>query len=186
MGFYCTVVVVTALLLLSISAKLPVVVVVAKDYRVGGTDGWTFGPDFLQWSEQYNFTVGDVLIFNYVKGQHNTYQVTEDAYKACDGGETIPPLRVYVSGNDVVNLTRAASYYFLCNIKGHCLGGMKLNITVAANATPTPTPSGGNTLPPPPPSPPLPPESRGNRGAMLGKWWWGCAALVFGIFTSLY
>lgn len=61
MGFYCTAVVVTALLLLSISAKLPVVVVVAKDYRVGGTDGWTFGPDFLQWSEQYNFTVGDVL-----------------------------------------------------------------------------------------------------------------------------
>nr|CAD1830539.1 unnamed protein product [Ananas comosus var. bracteatus] len=149
MGFYCTVVVVTALLLLSISAKLPVVVVVAKDYRVGGTDGWTFGPDFLQWSEQYNFTVGDALIFNYVKGQHNTYQVTEDAYKAHETQHHHRREREPDPDPDPDPERRKH--------------------TAAASTEPAP-----------------PPESRGNRGAMLGKWWRGCAALVFGIFTSLY
>lgn len=33
----------------------------ATDYAVGDSAGWTIGPNYLTWSQKYNFTAGDTL-----------------------------------------------------------------------------------------------------------------------------
>ncbi|EER99274.1 hypothetical protein BDA96_02G296000 [Sorghum bicolor] len=127
----------------------------ATDYTVGDSAGWTIGPNYLTWSQKYNFTAGDTLVFDYVKEQHNVYQVTQDEFRTCE-----PPANqtkgVWATGHDLVNLTAPGDYYFLCNVAGHCLGGMKFSIAVVAPAPPPP-PS-----PPPPALPPQPPSSGGT------------------------
>jgi hypothetical protein len=90
-------------------------------------------------------------VFNYVKEQHNVYQVTQDEFRTCE-----PPAnqstRVWATGHDLVNLTVPGDYYFLCNVAGHCLGGMKFSIAVAAPPPPPPPPPALTPPPPPPPS----------------------------------
>ena len=94
-------------------------------------------------------------VFDYVKEQHNVYRVTQDEFRTCEPANRT--LGVWATGHDLVNLTVPGGYCFLCNVAGHCLGGMKFSITVAAPAPPPP-PS-----PPPPalPSSPPPPSSGG-------------------------
>ncbi|WVZ65718.1 hypothetical protein U9M48_015035 [Paspalum notatum var. saurae] len=123
----------------------------ATEYTVGDSAGWTIGPNYLAWSQKYNFTAGDTLVFNYVVGQHNVYRVTQDALRSCDPANGT--MGIWATGSDLVNLTVPGDYYFLCNITGHCLGGMKFSVAVAAPPPPPPTPP---TLPPPPPPPPIP------------------------------
>jgi len=33
----------------------------ATDYTVGDSAGWSIGPNYLTWSQKYNFTAGDTL-----------------------------------------------------------------------------------------------------------------------------
>ncbi|KAK1324993.1 hypothetical protein QJS10_CPA01g00366 [Acorus calamus] len=99
---------------------------------VGDAEGWDTGINYLSWSQKYNFTVGDVLDFNYVKSQHNAYEVTEDTYRSCDGSKGV--VNKYESGQDKVTLTEEKKYWFICNVSGHCLGGMKVGIEVTAAA----------------------------------------------------
>ena len=33
----------------------------ATEYTVGDSAGWTNGPNYLTWSQKYNFTAGDTL-----------------------------------------------------------------------------------------------------------------------------
>ncbi|PSS25971.1 Blue copper protein [Actinidia chinensis var. chinensis] len=97
-------------------------------YTVGDADEWSTGTSYLVWSEKYNFTVGDVLVFKYVKGQHDTYEVTQDTYQSCNTSTGV--LAKYESGNDRINLTEAKKYWFICDKDGHCFGGMRLVIDV--------------------------------------------------------
>ncbi|KAK9287502.1 hypothetical protein L1049_015923 [Liquidambar formosana] len=97
-------------------------------YTVGDDDEWESGINFLKWSQKYNFSVGDVLAFKYVKGQHNAYEVTEATYKSCNASTGV--LAKYKSGNDQVQLNKPKKYWFICNISGHCLGGMRFTIDV--------------------------------------------------------
>ncbi|KAM0907289.1 hypothetical protein ACQ4PT_016231 [Festuca glaucescens] len=135
----------------------------ATEYTVGDSGGWTIGPNYLAWSQKYNFTAGDTLAFNYVPGQHDVYQVTQDAFRTCEpaAGQT---LRMWASGQDVAGLAAPGDYYFLCNITGHCLGGMKFTVAVAA---PPPAP------PPPPPPPafptPVPPPPPSSGTSLYGR-----------------
>ncbi|XP_057966448.1 basic blue protein-like [Malania oleifera] len=102
-------------------------------YTVGDEDGWDTGSNFLTWSQRYNFSAGDDLVFQYVKGQHNAYDVTEATYQSCNASSGV--LAKYESGNDQVKLTKAKKYWFICNIGGHCLGGMRFAIDVKAAST---------------------------------------------------
>nr|XP_051189228.1 uclacyanin-3-like [Lolium perenne] len=127
----------------------------ATEYTVGDSDGWAIGPNYDAWSQQYNFTAGDTLAFNYVPVLHDVYQVTQDAFRTCQpaAGQTV---RMWASGSDVVDLAAPGDYYFLCNAPGHCFGGMKLSVSVA---TPPPPPPSSPPTPPflAPPTPVLPP-----------------------------
>ncbi|XP_065036543.1 chemocyanin-like [Musa acuminata AAA Group] len=139
----------------------------AASYTVGDAEGWTYGLDYQRWAQKYNFTVGDALLFSYIRGQHDVYRVVEDTFRSCDVSSGV--VSSYDSGNDVVNLTRAAKYWFLCNVKGHCRGGMRFGITVA-RASPSPSGGGDGESPfPTSPPPPLP----GNAGASVARttWW---------------
>lgn len=89
-------------------------------------------------------------MFNYVKEQHNVYRVTQDAFRTCEPANHT--MGVWATGHDLVNLTVPGDYYFLCNVAGHCLGGMKFSVAVAAPPPPPPpSPPPPAALPPPPP-----------------------------------
>ncbi|PKA46160.1 Blue copper protein [Apostasia shenzhenica] len=107
-----------------------------EEYRVGGEDGWINGNNYLRWSQQFNFSVGDVLVFSYVKGQHNVFDVTEAAFRSCNAELGVN--KRYESGDDRVELRRAATYFFICNTPGHCLGGMKFSVSVQPAASGNP------------------------------------------------
>lgn len=77
-------------------------------------------------------------VFQYVRSQHNVLQVTEATYRSCDtgGGGVAGVIKSYDTGYDRVQLTEPnATYWFICDFPGHCLGGMRLAVKVAAAAT---------------------------------------------------
>ncbi|CAN6198743.1 unnamed protein product, partial [Urochloa humidicola] len=130
----------------------------ATEYTVGDSAGWTNGPNYLTWSQKYNFTAGDTLVFNYVAAQHNVYRVTQDAFRACEPAAN-QTMGSWATGHDLVNLTVPGDYYFICDVAGHCLGGMKFAIAVAAPTPPLPAPSW-----PPPPALRMPPPPASSAG----------------------
>ncbi|KAF0910738.1 hypothetical protein E2562_004724 [Oryza meyeriana var. granulata] len=137
----------------------------ATEYTVGDSEGWTIGPSYLAWSQKYNFTAGDTLVFNYVQRQHDVFRVTQDAFQTCDPANKT--MQRWASGHDVVELAAPGIYYFICNVSGHCLGGMKFSVAVGE---PLPPPS----PPPPPPRaslfPPPPPVGSGAASLTRRRW----------------
>ncbi|XP_061364699.1 mavicyanin-like [Gastrolobium bilobum] len=115
--------------------------VMASVYTVGDQEEWSSQTNYASWAEGYNFSLGDVLVFKYVKGQHNVYEVKEDTFRSCDASSGV--LAKYESGEDQVTLNEVKRYWFICNIAGHCLGGMRFgvlvkdsnNVTTATNST---------------------------------------------------
>ncbi|CAJ1977629.1 unnamed protein product [Sphenostylis stenocarpa] len=107
----------------------------ASVYTVGDQDEWSSQTNYASWAGTYNFSRGDVLVFKYMKGQHNVYEVTEDTFRSCDASSGV--LAKYESGEDEVALNEVKKYWFICNFAGHCLGGMRFGIKVkdATNLT---------------------------------------------------
>ncbi|KAL2497875.1 Cupredoxin superfamily protein [Abeliophyllum distichum] len=120
----------------------------ATDYTVGDSSGWSMGADYSTWTSGKTFAVGDTLVFNYPSG-HTVDEVSEKDYSACSTGNSIT---TDSSGATTVTLKTAGKHYFMCGVPGHCSGGMKLAVTVAAAAGAgggaTTTPSGSTTSPP--------------------------------------
>nr|XP_010935142.3 LOW QUALITY PROTEIN: basic blue protein [Elaeis guineensis] len=131
----------------------------ATEYMVGDDLGWDTGNNYLLWSQKYKFSVGDVLVFKYEEGQHDVCQVREETYRSCDPTSGIT--KIYNSGNDQVNLTEGGKYWFICNITGHCQGGMKFGISVASAS---PNGGGGGGLAPPPEE-----QGGGAAGEAVGR-----------------
>lgn len=67
-------------------------------------------------------------VFNYPPG-HTVDEVTANDYKTCTTGNAIASDS---SGATSVVLKTAGAHYYICGVPGHCGGGMKLAITVAA------------------------------------------------------
>lgn len=69
--------------------------------------------------------------------------MTEATYRSCDTSSGV--LGRYETGDDQIKLTESKKYWFVCNVSGHCLGGMRFGIDVKAGNTSTtnlePTPS---------------------------------------------
>ncbi|KAJ8477061.1 hypothetical protein OPV22_020788 [Ensete ventricosum] len=121
-------------------------VAMGANYDVGGPAGsWDLATNYTQWVSGKAFRVGDTLTFKYASS-HDVLEVSSAAYSSCT---TSNPISTKTGGNTVVTLNGTGSRYFICGTLGHCAGGMKLQIDVAA---PTSTP-------PPPPSPSTTPRS---------------------------
>ncbi|XP_027364814.1 mavicyanin-like [Abrus precatorius] len=116
------------LAILNLFCSFPLNGVMASVYNVGDQEEWSSQTNYASWAEKYNFSLGDVLVFKYVKGQHNVYEVKEDTFRSCDASSGV--LAKYESGEDQVALNEVKRYWFICNIAGHCLGGMRFGIEV--------------------------------------------------------
>ncbi|KAL4616253.1 hypothetical protein ACB092_07G185400 [Castanea dentata] len=151
-------------------------------YTVGDEEEWNADADFVSWSQKYKFSVGDVLRFTYVKGQHNAYEVTEDTYRSCNVSSGV--LAKYESGNDQIKLKQAKKYWFICNVPGHCLGGMRFSIDVKeASATSGANSTSATITPPPESSSPL---NSCKSYAPAVRWSMGINLMAFGILVRLY
>uniref|UniRef100_A0A6M2EKR4 Phytocyanin domain-containing protein n=1 Tax=Populus davidiana TaxID=266767 RepID=A0A6M2EKR4_9ROSI len=152
---------------------------VSEVHTVGDELEWNTGANFGSWSQKYNFSVGDTLVFKYVKGQHNVYEVIEATYRSCNASTGV--LATYESGNDQIELKKAKKYWFICNIAGHCLGGMRFFIDVKeANST--------NTRPTTPQSEPIPPPPPANSCAAIyvfDGWSFWVSLVPFGVLLQL-
>ncbi|KAF8036583.1 hypothetical protein BT93_C2338 [Corymbia citriodora subsp. variegata] len=143
----------------------------AATYIVGDATGWTNtangGASFYSsWASSKTFEVGDILVFNFISGQHDVAVVSESDFSSCSTSVNplaTPPVNYTLSANGTV--------YFICTHDSHCSQGQKLSVTVGTASGPTASPPGTTPSPPgttTPPStttsPPPPPNS--STGSM--------------------
>ena len=91
---------------------------------------------------------GDSVTFSW-QYEHNVYESANEAdYNGCSttGGTMLGTTSPYQH-----TFTADGTFYFICEVNGHCNAGQKIRITVVPPALPPP--------PPPPPSPPPPSPS---------------------------
>ncbi|KAL6606894.1 hypothetical protein ACP70R_042547 [Stipagrostis hirtigluma subsp. patula] len=138
----------------------------ATQYTVGDTSGWTTGADYTTWASGKKFKVGDTLVFNYAGGAHTVDEVSAADYASCSSSKA---LSSDSTGSTTITLKTAGKHYFICGVTGHCSGGMKLVVDVAAAAAPAPaptspaadTPDAPDTTPATPSTTPSSPSSSG-------------------------
>ncbi|PKA58904.1 Blue copper protein [Apostasia shenzhenica] len=173
--------------LLVAAAAPPPPPALATDYTVGDSQGWSTNVDYGSWASGKPFKAGDTLEFQY-SSLHSVAEVTKSDYDSCSTGGA---LKTYSDQNTKIALTAAGDRYFICGTPGHCSGGMKLAVTVAASgsspstpSTPATPPTGGGTGSSP--SPPAgttksPPVGNNGAGAGCGSGWVRGAAVLVGL-----
>lgn len=126
------------------------------------------------------------VVFKYVKEQHNAYEVEEKTFRTCDASRGV--LAKYESGNDRVTLTEEKKYWFICNVGGHCLGGMRFTIDVK-QASPSSDNTGstdGSPTSQPTELPVTPPTSSSRSSLLSESWKIGIYSLASGMLFKLY
>ncbi|KAL5664223.1 hypothetical protein ACJX0J_024331, partial [Zea mays] len=126
--------------------------------------------------------------FQYVSTQHNVYEVTEEVYRSCDtaggDGDGDGVRAKYTSGYDRVVLAEARGYWFICDVPGHCQGGMRVAVNVSAGAAGG---GGGSGGPPMTVNPPPPDGSAASTTTAKGRlgWAWAAACLALGVLALM-
>ncbi|VAI18557.1 unnamed protein product [Triticum turgidum subsp. durum] len=113
--------------LVALLAASCVAAAAATTFDVGDGHGWQTGLDYTTWTSDKTFAVGDTLVFNYTSKAHTVTEVNKSGYDACTGGNS---LSNDDSGATTIMLTTPGVHYFICDVPGHCAGGMKLAVTV--------------------------------------------------------
>ncbi|XP_011017785.1 PREDICTED: cucumber peeling cupredoxin-like [Populus euphratica] len=128
-------------------------------YTVGDTTGWTIPSTgsafYTTWAASKNFSVGDILVFNFAASAHDVAKVTKADYDACT---TSSPISLTTTPPARITINASGDHYFLCNFPGHCSSGQKLMINVSA-ASSSPSPAPQPSTPAPQPSTPAPQPS---------------------------
>ncbi|XP_040985864.1 mavicyanin-like [Juglans microcarpa x Juglans regia] len=110
----------TPFLVLAIAATLAPSIL-AKEFLVGDSTGWTINYDYESWVKGKEFHVGDKLVFKYPKGIHNVIRVDNaTAYENCLASTETETLS---SGNDVITLTTPGKIWYICGVSRHCEEG---------------------------------------------------------------
>jgi hypothetical protein len=71
-------------------------------------------------------------VFNYTSKAHTVTEVSQSGYSSCSGSNA---LANDDSGATTVTLMTAGTHYYICNVPGHCAGGMKLAVTAAGGGS---------------------------------------------------
>ncbi|KAI3956494.1 hypothetical protein MKX01_016907 [Papaver californicum] len=96
----------------------------AKNFHIVGDSGlWGFD-SYDSWASSKSFVAGDVVVFKYPAGAHNTVRVSISGYDSCEASE-MESMNAMWTGNDMYSL-RKGDNYFICGIPGHCGSGMKV------------------------------------------------------------
>ncbi|CAL5330507.1 unnamed protein product [Camellia sinensis] len=108
--------------------------VYGKEFVVGDEGGWSYDVDYYAWLSNKTFYVGDVLVFNYSKDEHNVIIVNSTGYDQCIASPNLGELH---SGHDRVTLeSPPGNKYYIC--QWHCdYSDQKLNVTVFPSPLPT-------------------------------------------------
>ncbi|CAN8298581.1 unnamed protein product [Cochlearia groenlandica] len=110
----------------------------ATTYFVGDTSGWDISSDLESWSLGKQFSVGDVLTFQY-SSMHSVYEVAKNSFQNCN---TTEPISTFTNGNTTVALSKPGDRFFVCGNRLHCFAGMRLQVNVPGNNGPTSAPVG--------------------------------------------
>lgn len=134
----------------------------ATVYIVGDSAGWDISTNLDSWSKDKTFSVGDTLLFQYSQ-YHSICEATKESYEGCN---TTNVLQSSSTGNTSFPLTSPGNRYFFCGHRLHCLGGMKLHVSVPGVAgSPVGAPSKSEV----PPGGALPPgSSKANQPTNSG------------------
>ncbi|XP_010933589.1 stellacyanin [Elaeis guineensis] len=132
----------------------------ATVYTVGDTAGWDISADFPTWLTGKTFFIGDVLTFQFSQ-YHTVNEVDKAGYDSCNASNA---LLSNGNGNISIPLTTGGDKYFICGVRLHCMGGMKLQVSVTTNQSiaPVSAPQSPVFHPQPPPSPIQKPSIDGN------------------------
>ncbi|GMH15021.1 hypothetical protein Nepgr_016862 [Nepenthes gracilis] len=104
----------------------------AFELDVGDIKGWAVPPRndtefYNNWASENRFRVGDSIRFRYRKD--SVMEVTEEDYKKCS---TTRPSFFSNTGNNVFQLERSGSFYFISGSSGHCELGQRMIVKVLA------------------------------------------------------
>lgn len=137
---------------------------VAQTYVVGDEMGWLVPPGgpiaYTTWAAMQNFTVGDILVFNFTTGEQDVARVTKEAYVTCNSTN---PISLETTGPATFKLDSEGEYYFIGTMERRCPLGQKLAIIVtSASSGPTASPT------PPPPTTPSPVSPRAPVTYIVG------------------
>lgn len=114
----------------------------ATVYTVGDASGWSPGVDYSDWTSGKSFAVGDSLSFTYSPGTHTVNEISAADYQSCSASNY---LSSDSSGSTTITLKTAGTHYFACSVPGHCVGGMKLAVSVDATPSSSSTPTAPST-----------------------------------------
>ncbi|CAO2841221.1 unnamed protein product [Amaranthus hypochondriacus] len=120
----------------------------ATEFIVGDDQGWDIPASltmYSTWASQQKFSVGDVLVFNFLSGAHTVGLVESSAFDTCDTSTTISVISETPAR---IPLQEIGQLHFICTVGSHCLSGQKLAINVTDSSSPLSSPS-----PSPSPSP---------------------------------
>ena len=82
-----------------------------------------------QSEQKQTVSVGDNVVFNW-GGVHNVYEMpSETAFDACDFSQAVE-LASTTQRSYTYKATASGTFYFACQISGHCNLGQKLSLTV--------------------------------------------------------
>ncbi|KAF4398742.1 hypothetical protein G4B88_028105 [Cannabis sativa] len=115
--------------------------VVATTYTVGDSTSWSIpsSPNaYSTWAAGKSFKVGDILVFNFMSGQHDVAEVTKANYDSCSGTN---PISRQTSSPLSITLQKTGGHYYICTVPGHCNAGQKLAINVTGASSPAPQPA---------------------------------------------
>ncbi|KAG6423306.1 hypothetical protein SASPL_113699 [Salvia splendens] len=100
---------------------------------VGDGDGWNTGVNYVKWSKDQIFYVGDSLVFKFWAITHAVDEVRANDYKNCNTDNIISSDQTSPTN---FSLVIPGIRYFICPKSDHCSQGMKLAINVVdANTT---------------------------------------------------
>ncbi|XP_042063253.1 cucumber peeling cupredoxin-like [Salvia splendens] len=146
----------------------------AATYVVGDNLGWNVPSsvdEYSSWASRHVFTPGDVLMFNFVTGEHDVAEVRKAAYDECSSND---PILLSTVGPWNTTLNSTGEHYYICTFGRHCSLAQKLAINVTAPSptpppsppmlpTPTPTPTPASTPPMSGSPSPIPPPTQMPR-----------------------
>ncbi|XP_020237601.1 early nodulin-like protein 2 [Cajanus cajan] len=120
---------------------------VAREYVVGGKDGWVVKPseDYGHWAQRNRFQVNDTLHFRYNKGSDSVVVVKKEDFDSCNANN---PIQKMDDGDSIFQFPNSGLFYFISGNPDNCKNGQKLIVLVMAIRNLPPRAAAPPPLPP--------------------------------------